>query len=123
MREPRNIVIVGGGLAGAKAAQTLREEGYEGRLTLVGDEPERPYERPPLSKDYLRGDVGREVVYAHDAGSLCRAPTSTAFCTCGPWPTARGCAPFSARAAACSWSALAGSARRPPPRRGSSAWR
>ena len=68
MREPRNIVIVGGGLAGAKAAQTLREEGYEGPLTLVGDEPERPYERPPLSKDYLRGDVGREVVYAHDAG-------------------------------------------------------
>jgi 3-phenylpropionate/trans-cinnamate dioxygenase ferredoxin reductase subunit len=68
VREPRNIVIVGGGLAGAKAAQTLREEGYEGHLTLVGDEPERPYERPPLSKDYLRGDVGRDKVYAHDAG-------------------------------------------------------
>jgi len=65
---PRNIVIVGAGLAGAKAAETLREEGYEGRLVLVGDEPERPYERPPLSKDYLRGDATRESVHVHEAG-------------------------------------------------------
>jgi 3-phenylpropionate/trans-cinnamate dioxygenase ferredoxin reductase subunit len=68
MTTPRSIVIVGASLAGAKAAETLREEGYDGRLVLVGDEPERPYERPPLSKDYLRGESGRDVVYVHEAG-------------------------------------------------------
>ena len=68
MTTPQSIVIVGASLAGAKAAETLREEGYDGRLVLVGQEPERPYERPPLSKDYLRGEVGREKVYVHDAG-------------------------------------------------------
>jgi 3-phenylpropionate/trans-cinnamate dioxygenase ferredoxin reductase component len=61
-------VIVGASLAGAKAAETLREEGFEGRVVLVGAEDERPYERPPLSKDYLRGEVGREKVYVHDDG-------------------------------------------------------
>jgi 3-phenylpropionate/trans-cinnamate dioxygenase ferredoxin reductase subunit len=65
---PSSIVIVGASLAGAKAAETLREEGYEGRLVVVGDEPERPYERPPLSKDYLRGEAGLEAVYVHGAG-------------------------------------------------------
>jgi 3-phenylpropionate/trans-cinnamate dioxygenase ferredoxin reductase subunit len=61
-------VIVGAGLAGAKAAETLREEGLDGRIVLVGAEEERPYERPPLSKDYLRGEAGREKVYVHDEG-------------------------------------------------------
>jgi 3-phenylpropionate/trans-cinnamate dioxygenase ferredoxin reductase component len=56
MPAQKRFVIVGAGLAGAKAAQTLREEGFDGRLILIGDEPERPYERPPLSKDYLRGE-------------------------------------------------------------------
>src|SRR4051794_5229034 len=51
------VVIVGAGLAGAKAAETLRAEGFEGRIVLVGAEPERPYERPPLSKGYLTGEV------------------------------------------------------------------
>ena len=59
------LVIVGAGLAGAKAAETLRQEGFTGRLTLIGDEPERPYERPPLSKDHLRGETD-EVPYVHD---------------------------------------------------------
>jgi len=68
MQTPGSIVIVGASLAGAKAAQALREDGYEGRLTLVGDEPERPYERPPLSKDYLRGEAEREKVYVHPEG-------------------------------------------------------
>lgn len=68
MRPPKSIVIVGGRLAGAKAAQTLRDEGYHGRLVLVGDEPQRPDERPPLSKGYLRGEAGRDTVYVHDAG-------------------------------------------------------
>jgi 3-phenylpropionate/trans-cinnamate dioxygenase ferredoxin reductase subunit len=55
--QTETFVIVGAGLAGAKAAETLRGEGFEGRLVLIGDEPERPYERPPLSKDYLRGEA------------------------------------------------------------------
>jgi 3-phenylpropionate/trans-cinnamate dioxygenase ferredoxin reductase component len=61
-----SFVIVGAGLAGAKAAETLRNEGFDGRLTLIGDEPERPYERPPLSKDHLRGET-TETPYVHDA--------------------------------------------------------
>ena len=60
------FVIVGAGLAGAKAAETLRREGFDGRLTLIGDEPERPYERPPLSKDYLRGET-MDAPYVHEA--------------------------------------------------------
>jgi 3-phenylpropionate/trans-cinnamate dioxygenase ferredoxin reductase component len=62
---PQTFVIVGAGLAGAKAAETLRSEGFDGRIVLVGAESERPYERPPLSKDYLRGEAGREKVYVH----------------------------------------------------------
>jgi 3-phenylpropionate/trans-cinnamate dioxygenase ferredoxin reductase component len=61
-------VIVGASLAGAKAAETLRQDGFDGRVVLIGAETERPYERPPLSKDYLRGEVGREKVYVHDEG-------------------------------------------------------
>ena len=61
----QTFVIVGGGLAGAKAAETLRAEGFDGRLVLIGDEAERPYERPPLTKDYLRGESPREDAYVH----------------------------------------------------------
>jgi 3-phenylpropionate/trans-cinnamate dioxygenase ferredoxin reductase subunit len=61
------FVIVGAGLAGAKAAETLRTEGFEGRVILVGDEPEQPYERPPLSKDYLRGEAPRDKAAVHHA--------------------------------------------------------
>ena len=68
MTTPRSIVIVGGGLAGAKAAEALRNEGYEGRVVLVGQEPRRPYERPPLSKDYLRGEAELESAYVHAQG-------------------------------------------------------
>jgi 3-phenylpropionate/trans-cinnamate dioxygenase ferredoxin reductase subunit len=60
------FVIVGGGPAGAKAAQTLRAEGFDGRLVLLIDERERPYERPPLSKGYLLGNDERASVYVHD---------------------------------------------------------
>jgi 3-phenylpropionate/trans-cinnamate dioxygenase ferredoxin reductase component len=62
------FVIVGGGLAGAKAAEALREQGYQGPLTLVGDEEHLPYERPPLSKGYLAGSDSRESFVVHDAG-------------------------------------------------------
>jgi 3-phenylpropionate/trans-cinnamate dioxygenase ferredoxin reductase subunit len=61
------FVIVGGGLAGAMAAQTLREQGFTGPLVIVGAEPERPYERPPLSKGYLTGQQERESVFVHPA--------------------------------------------------------
>lgn len=61
-------VIVGAGLAGAKAAETLRAEGFDGRVLLVGEEPVRPYERPPLSKEYLRGEKGFEHAAVHSAG-------------------------------------------------------
>jgi 3-phenylpropionate/trans-cinnamate dioxygenase ferredoxin reductase component len=63
---PSSVVIVGASLAGAKAAETLRKEGFDGGVVLVGEETFRPYERPPLSKDLLRGDVGREKAYVHD---------------------------------------------------------
>ena len=66
MTSDQTDIIVGASLAGAKAAETLRAEGFDGRVVLVGAEDERPYERPPLSKDYLRGEVGREKVYVHD---------------------------------------------------------
>ncbi|MFF8610687.1 NAD(P)/FAD-dependent oxidoreductase [Streptomyces sp. NPDC015346] len=59
------FVIVGAGLAGANAAQSLREEGFGGPVALLGEESERPYERPPLSKGYLLGKDERETVYVH----------------------------------------------------------
>ena len=66
MADSRTFVIAGAGMAGAKAAETLREEGFDGRIVLVGAETERPYERPPLSKDYLRGEAGRDALFVHD---------------------------------------------------------
>jgi 3-phenylpropionate/trans-cinnamate dioxygenase ferredoxin reductase subunit len=62
------FVIVGGGLAGAKAAETLRAEGFAGPVVLVAQEPELPYERPPLSKDYLLGKAERDGAHVHPAG-------------------------------------------------------
>jgi 3-phenylpropionate/trans-cinnamate dioxygenase ferredoxin reductase subunit len=68
MPEPETHVIVGAALAGAKAAEALREEGFEGRVVLVGEEAEQPYERPPLSKEYLRGEAPREKAQVHPDG-------------------------------------------------------
>src|SRR6266567_7078570 len=62
------FVIVGAGLAGAKAAETLRGEGFDGDIVLLGAEPERPYERPPLSKGLLLGKAERESAFVHPAG-------------------------------------------------------
>ncbi|MEO3828729.1 FAD-dependent oxidoreductase [Actinomadura sp. B10D3] len=61
------FVIAGAGLAGAKAAETLREEGFAGRVVLVGEEIERPYERPPLSKGFLLDKEPREKAHVHEA--------------------------------------------------------
>ncbi|MGH9079357.1 MAG: NAD(P)/FAD-dependent oxidoreductase [Acidimicrobiales bacterium] len=66
MTSNRTFVIVGASLAGAKAAETLRTEGFDGRVVLIGDEAVRPYERPPLSKDYLRGEKGFDAAAVHD---------------------------------------------------------
>lgn len=62
------FVIVGGGLAGAKAAEALRDEGFTGRILLLGAEPTPPYDRPPLSKGYLQGTSGMDKVYVHPDG-------------------------------------------------------
>jgi 3-phenylpropionate/trans-cinnamate dioxygenase ferredoxin reductase subunit len=61
------FVIVGGGLAGAKATEALREQGFDGRIVLVGAEEHLPYERPPLSKDYLAGKAELDSVFVHTA--------------------------------------------------------
>jgi 3-phenylpropionate/trans-cinnamate dioxygenase ferredoxin reductase component len=60
------FVIVGASLCGAKAAETLRDQGFEGRVLLIGAEPDRPYERPPLSKSYLRGESSFDEAAVHD---------------------------------------------------------
>jgi 3-phenylpropionate/trans-cinnamate dioxygenase ferredoxin reductase component len=64
----RTFVIVGASLAGATAAATLRERGFDGRLVLIGDEPDLPYERPGLSKRYLRGERTRDELNVRPEG-------------------------------------------------------
>ena len=69
----RVFVIVGASLAGAKAAQGLREAGFDGRVVLIGEEPALPYARPELSKGYLLGGKTMADMLVHPAGVLCRA--------------------------------------------------
>ena len=66
MSTRRTFVIVGGGLAGAMAASTLREEGFDGRIVLLSSESEAPYHRPPLSKEYLRGELDEAKLLVHE---------------------------------------------------------
>ncbi|CAA9485118.1 MAG: Ferredoxin reductase [uncultured Solirubrobacterales bacterium] len=63
-----DFLIVGGGIAGASCAETLRAEGAEGSILVIGREPDAPYHRPPLSKGYLRGEEGREELLIHPDG-------------------------------------------------------
>lgn len=67
MSDSRTFAVVGAGLAGAKAVEALRTEGFDGRVVLLGAEPHRPYERPPLSKGHLLGSSDRSAVYVHPA--------------------------------------------------------
>ena len=67
------MVIVGAGECGARAALALREHGYEGPVTLIGDEPHLPYERPPLSKEAMAGGGEPAPKLVADAGAFCRA--------------------------------------------------
>jgi 3-phenylpropionate/trans-cinnamate dioxygenase ferredoxin reductase subunit len=64
---PPSFVVVGASLAGATAAATLRQDGFDGDITLIGAEPQPPYERPPLSKQYLRGESPFEKALVHPA--------------------------------------------------------
>jgi 3-phenylpropionate/trans-cinnamate dioxygenase ferredoxin reductase subunit len=68
MSDAPRFVIVGASLAGAKAAETLRKDGFDGAVVLIGEEGERPYERPPLSKEFLRGEAGPDKLFVHKEG-------------------------------------------------------
>lgn len=63
MTDQQVFTIIGGGLAGATAAETLRSEGFEGRIRLIAGEAHAPYLRPPLSKEYLKGDAERDTIF------------------------------------------------------------
>ncbi|MFI8993864.1 NAD(P)/FAD-dependent oxidoreductase [Streptomyces sp. NPDC053542] len=63
----RTVTVVGASLAGLYAARALRSQGFDGRLVIVGDEHHRPYDRPPLSKDFLRGTIGQDALALADA--------------------------------------------------------
>ena len=82
MSDSRTFVIVGAGLAGAKAAEALRDEGFDGRIMLIGAEAHRPYERPPLSKGYLQGNAEPRDGLRPPAGAGTPSTTST----CGSAP-------------------------------------
>src|SRR6185312_5282670 len=68
MTETSTFVIVGGGLAGAKAAEALRANDFDGDITIIAEEDHLPYERPPLSKEFLAGKKSLEDFTVHDAG-------------------------------------------------------
>src|ERR1700761_8862621 len=68
MESNGTLLIVGGGLAGAKAAEGAREGGFDGRIVLVAEEAHDPYERPPLSKEVLRGDKEPDSARVFESG-------------------------------------------------------
>ena len=68
MASTSTLLIVGGGLAGAKAAEAAREGGFEGRVVLAAEEARDPYERPPLSKDILRAEKEPDSSRVHESG-------------------------------------------------------
>src|SRR5262249_59660557 len=85
------IVIVGASLAGLRAAETLREEGFAGELTMVGEERQVPYDRPPLSKQVLLGRVRAEDTGCPGAARW--TPSGSSACVQSGWtgPTSASC--------------------------------
>lgn len=77
--QERGCVVVGAGLAGAKLVETLREEGFAEPVTLLGEETERPYERPGLSKDYLQGRTSLSDLYVHPSDWYAEHQVETRF--------------------------------------------
>ena len=73
------VVVVGAGLAGAKVVETLHDEGFDGQVTLIGDEQYRPYERPGLSKEVLQGKAEPDSLYVHEANYYADAGVETHF--------------------------------------------
>ena len=69
----RTVAVVGASLAGLSAARSLRKQGYDGRLVVIGDEPHRPYDRPPLSKEFLAGTLGEADLALEPDGEDLRA--------------------------------------------------
>src|SRR6201985_1634740 len=67
VKDSKTFVIVGGGLGGAKAAEELREKGFDGKVVLLADEEYLPYERPPLSKEFLAGKKALSDFTVHDS--------------------------------------------------------
>ena len=67
-RKPETIVVVGASLAGLRAIEALRREGHDGRIVAVGDEAHLPYDRPPLSKQYLKGDWNEDRLWLRRDG-------------------------------------------------------
>ena len=72
-----DYLLVGGGVASAHCASELRKRGADGSILLVGREPEPPYERPPLSKEYLRGEIGRAGCLRQSAATGTRRTASS----------------------------------------------
>ncbi|MEE6169989.1 MULTISPECIES: FAD-dependent oxidoreductase [unclassified Mycolicibacterium] len=70
MSHPTSIVVIGASLAGLSTVRELRSGGYEGRITVIGDEPHMPYDRPPLSKEYLTGEPSLELAESDDIDAL-----------------------------------------------------
>ena len=81
----RGVVVVGGSLAGLRAIETLRNEGFEGRVTLIGAETRQPYDRPPLSKKVLAGEWEPERIALRGATATWARSTST-LGSAGPPP-------------------------------------
>lgn len=77
--EDAGVVVVGAGLAAANVVESLRDRGYAGPVTLVGDEEDRPYERPPLSKGYLQGAAEIDEAYVHPSDWYARHDVTTRF--------------------------------------------
>ena len=65
-----DVVIIGAGQAGVQVALSLRQKGHAGGITLIGDETHLPYQRPPLSKAYLKGGMGRDSLTLRPADAL-----------------------------------------------------